>query len=316
MSTYHEPQEWLQLSIDSILNQTYTNLELIIVVDAPDNQRLIKLVKEYEKKDNRVKVLINNMNRGLVFSLNRALAAATGKYIARMDADDISELDRLEKQKKFIEAFQYDLVGSEIVSINEDGQVMAGINSKALVAMKTVERMLSWYDCIVHPTWFAKKDLFDTLDGYRNIGCCEDYDFLLRAVNISAKLGNVPEVLLRYRYNFSGISRQNKVKQRSTAYYIVRNRKHLENITQKDIDAYFKSPKGIRELQRLKEYFVLSNKVLTCKTNKKTISFGLTAIQILLSNPYGIKSAVEMFYQKILLLLDKKSRIQVQKIIA
>lgn len=92
---YNEKQDWLTESINSILNQTYLNLEFIIVLDNPENIELKNILNEYKLKDSRVKLLINEVNKGLVFSLNRALKECSGDYIARMDADDISHLDRI-----------------------------------------------------------------------------------------------------------------------------------------------------------------------------------------------------------------------------
>ena len=91
MSTYNTPEEFLKKSIDSILNQTYSNIEFIIVCDG--NR------EEYEKikkiNDNRIKVLLNDNNRGLPYSLNFAIENSTGDYIARMDSDDIAINDRI-----------------------------------------------------------------------------------------------------------------------------------------------------------------------------------------------------------------------------
>ena len=73
MSVYNEESKWLRQSIESILNQTYSNLEFIIVVDNPECQRINELLLEYKNKDNRIVVLKNEKNIGLVESLNKAL---------------------------------------------------------------------------------------------------------------------------------------------------------------------------------------------------------------------------------------------------
>ena len=71
MSTYKEPIEWIRRAIESILNQTYKNLEFIIVVDAPTYKELISLLNNYKDKDDRVKVVVNDSNIGLVENLNK-----------------------------------------------------------------------------------------------------------------------------------------------------------------------------------------------------------------------------------------------------
>ena len=103
MSVYNEKKEWLQMSINSILNQSFKNFEFIIVLDNPDNIELKAVLEQFAAKDSRIKLIYNKKNMGLVYSLNSALKVAKGEYIARMDADDISELDRLEVQYNYFE---------------------------------------------------------------------------------------------------------------------------------------------------------------------------------------------------------------------
>ena len=102
MSIYNEPLEWLQLSIDSILEQTYDEFEFIIVCDNPDYKDGINLLKGYSGKDSRIKIVYNSNNLGLTKSLNKAISLALGDYIVRMDADDIAFPNRLRKQIDFM----------------------------------------------------------------------------------------------------------------------------------------------------------------------------------------------------------------------
>ena len=84
MSTYREPIEWIKLSVESIINQTYKNIEYIIIVDDPDNKELISFLSDYENRFEFVKVVINEKNIGLVASLNKGLKYCSGEYIARI----------------------------------------------------------------------------------------------------------------------------------------------------------------------------------------------------------------------------------------
>ena len=104
MSVYKEPVEWLHESIDSILNQTFSGFEYIIICDNPEYEEGILLLKGYAKKDNRIRLIFNKENIGLTKSLNIGISIAQGDYIARMDADDISEAKRFEKQLDFFES--------------------------------------------------------------------------------------------------------------------------------------------------------------------------------------------------------------------
>ena len=110
MTVYKESEEELKESFESIINQTYKNLEIIVVIDFPDELWRKTFIEQYN--DERVKIIVNEKNIGLPLSLNKALDVATGDYYARMDSDDISTLDRFEKQLKYIENEDCDLVGS------------------------------------------------------------------------------------------------------------------------------------------------------------------------------------------------------------
>ena len=102
MSVYSEPIEWIKQAIDSILNQTFTGFEFIIVNDNPSRTENRNLLSAYA--DERIHLISNSENVGLTKSLNFALALAKGKYIARMDADDISLPSRFLKQFEYLEA--------------------------------------------------------------------------------------------------------------------------------------------------------------------------------------------------------------------
>ena len=98
MSTYKEPIDWIRQSIDSILNQTFSEFEFIIVVDNPKYKELISVLNDYAEADNRICIMVNENNIGLVKSLNKALSQCNGEYIVRMDADDISLPERIAHQ--------------------------------------------------------------------------------------------------------------------------------------------------------------------------------------------------------------------------
>ena len=219
MSTYEEPLEYVKLSIGSILNQTYKNLQIIIVSDKPDNYSVNRYIQQVAECDSRVKPLFNDENYGLVYSLNRALEFAEGEYIARMDADDISFADRFEKQLMFLEQNQLDIVGSNIVLIDNNG----GSTGKVFSYPETDEQIKKYFkyrDGVPHPTWFVKSGVYTALNGYRNIIACEDFDFLARAALSGYKLGNIAEPLLNYRINPKGISLTHQAFQTASRDYI------------------------------------------------------------------------------------------------
>ena len=99
MSTYNETTKELDESINSILQQTYSNFEFLIINDNPNNYELEKTLKSY--KDSRIKIIHNEENLGLVKSLNNGLKYCNGQYVARMDADDISCPSRIQDEKQY-----------------------------------------------------------------------------------------------------------------------------------------------------------------------------------------------------------------------
>ena len=126
MSTYNESEDYIRSSVSSILRQTLHDLELIIVIDNPENEAAVTVVNAFASEDSRVKILRNERNLGLVRSLNKAISAAHGEILARMDADDISMPQRLEKQMAFMEHEQFDIVGAVTQYIDENGMPVAG----------------------------------------------------------------------------------------------------------------------------------------------------------------------------------------------
>lgn len=206
MGVYRESPEWLILSIESILKQTCTDFEFIIIVDDPVNHDLISIVKHYAQKDKRVRYFVNDKNRGLVYSLNKALKYAKGKYIARMDADDISHPQRLEKQLNYLCRHNLDLIGANVRLFRDENDFFYTTNK--LLTHQYLKKMLSYGAIgIVHPTFFGKNIVFKTLDGYADILYAEDMDFVARALCKGYKIGNIKDVLLDCRYRNDSITK-------------------------------------------------------------------------------------------------------------
>ena len=226
MSTYKEEEIFLRQAIESILNQTYKDFEYIIILDNPDNDLHKRIIQEYTNDDKRIKFYVNEKNMGLTASLNKGLGLAKGKYICRMDADDISINNRIEIQKKYIEENDYDLIGGMSQMIDENGKSIYSIK-RVPTDMKKIKKALRYNQIISHPTWFGKKEVFDKLNGYRNMPLCEDYDFTLRAVLNGYKISNIDETVLKYRMTSSSISRSNLYEQYLFARFITK--KYSEN---------------------------------------------------------------------------------------
>jgi len=114
--------KYLPESIESILNQSYKEFEFIIVNDG-SSDRSLEIIQHYANQDNRIKI-ISRENKGNVFSLNEGILNATGKYIARIDQDDIARKERLKKQLEFMQNNNLDICGSSVELFNNKGQVL------------------------------------------------------------------------------------------------------------------------------------------------------------------------------------------------
>lgn len=230
MSTYKEKPAYIHQSIRSILEQTVTDFELIIVMDDPDNREIETVLMEYARQDSRITVIKNEKNLGLPQALNRALREVKGDYIARMDADDISHPDRFEVQLRYMKEHDLDLVGTLKQWMDEDGNLIPGRIS-TYYPPDAVMKRLRGDDCLPHSSWLAKKEVFTAVGGYRNMPRCEDYDFLLRVHKRGVKMGLCDAVLLDYRMNFQGITRTGQLQQLLASRYLIKNYNKIEQIT-------------------------------------------------------------------------------------
>lgn len=300
MTVYKENEEELKESFESIINQTYKNLEIIIVIDSPDESWRKEFIEKYN--DKRVKLIINEKNIGLPLSLNKAIKIATGDYYARMDADDISTLDRFEKQLKYIEEENCDLVGSYMQYFYEGKDQQLGIYP---IKSENIYKLLKYKSCVLHPTWFAKPEVFKKLNGYRNIFSCEDYDFLLRASLSGFKLANYPEVLYKCRLSPNSISRSNTGRQELISELLRSGYRKGKIISEQEIENFINSEKYEKRIKSYNNYGEMKNKRARYRANKFPM-FYIYSILLLLNLKYSIKDTKVKIYNKYILLKDKK----------
>lgn len=189
-------EKFVEESIMSICRQTYRNLEIIIIDDCSTDNTYF-LVERIAKIDFRIKLIRNKENLKLVETLNKGLRYATGDYIVRMDGDDISELDRIEKMYKYLRRYpDVSLIGCQVMTIDENNNIIG--YSSLPVEMKIIENSCIYASPILH-IWMCKKSLYDELNGYRHILGAEDYDFILRVLSSGYKITNLNERLYRVR---------------------------------------------------------------------------------------------------------------------
>ena len=192
--------QFLHQAIESILQQTFTDFEFIIINDgSTDNSEQIIL----SFNDPRIRYIKNETNLKLIATLNKGFALAAGKYIARMDADDISLQNRLERQVQYMEA-NTDVVmaGSWFESIGEVSKMVKYESDINLIRFK-----LLYQTQFCHPTVIIRKSVLQQLDilfdpVYLH---AEDYDLFSR-LSYKFKVSNIPEVLLQYRVHATNVS--------------------------------------------------------------------------------------------------------------
>lgn len=208
MSTYNESDRDLSESIESVLNQTHSNFEFIIVNDNPKNEALRNKLAQYSKEP-RVRIIENSKNSGVAFSRNHALKYTHGYYTAVLDGDDVCYPERLEKELAYLEAHpDCDLVASAREDIDENS---VAINKfcGVMVSDKTVNKILKYGNIITHSTVMVKTSILKKLNGYRSFRSAQDYDVWLRMVSMNCKFHLMPEVLTKYRIRQQGITNSN-----------------------------------------------------------------------------------------------------------
>ena len=285
LCTYNEPLKYLKLSIESILSQTYTNIQLIIVNDNPKRADMADLLAAYAREDSR-------SNIGLVSSLNAGLKNAIGKYIARMDADDIATKDRLEKQLEFLQVKSYDIVGCNAIKIDENGKEIGYLNVPT--AHEKIKEYQLYGGCVLHPTWLGKREVFEKLKGYRSVYACEDFDFILRAIQNGFKIGNMPAYGLFYRIRTESVSNKANIRQKLTMYYLIDNGAYLNVPSVGMLEKYLNSVKYKDDFATLEMYeFVKAN----MKANKSNLIRIYDLFRII-RNKYFYRNLIEHLKMK------------------
>lgn len=204
-------EKYLIKAVQSILNQSYTNFELLIVDDASkDNSgNILKSIK-----DPRVKIITNSKHIGLTKSLNLAINKSTGEYIARMDADDISYPERLKTEMAFLEKHpEIALVGSWVELINEAGKRLS-LKRLPCTSLEIKNKLIK-ANQFYHPTLLIRKEVLLKYGLYdEKFEYSQDYELILRIAS-HCQVANIPESLLMYRVNSKGAISYEKVKQQA-----------------------------------------------------------------------------------------------------
>lgn len=201
----------LAQAVESILNQTFADFELLIIDDAStDNSAVV--IRQYASQDSRIQPVFHEVNQGLTTTLNEGLKLAQSDYVARMDQDDESLPHRLQVQWDYLQENPDVVVAGSFVyhmgpKPEYDHLVELPIENDK------IKETLKQYNCLYHPSVMMRKTSILAIGGYRpEFKNAEDYDLWLRVSEVY-QLANIPQPLLRYRFSLQGMTLSRKWEQ-------------------------------------------------------------------------------------------------------
>jgi len=258
MSVYNGSR-YLNESIASILSQTFTDWEFIIINDgSTDNSESI--VQGWQNRDERIK-LISREHKGLTISLNEGLSYAQGEYIARMDADDIALPDRFAKQVAFLdENPDHVAVGCRMLVIDPEG--MPIFTCSRLTTHEEIDAayMAGQAGIIGHPAVMIRRRVLQRIGGYREqFTYAQDRDLFLRLAEVG-KLANLPDTLMKFRLNAKSMGHTQRSEQKRCANLATieaHQRRGLEPPILSDSSS--EPPKSISDLHRQWTWWALGS---------------------------------------------------------
>jgi glycosyltransferase involved in cell wall biosynthesis len=299
MPTYNVVR-FVEEAVDSILKQTYVNFEFIIVDDFSTDGTYEKLL-ELTLRDSRVKLFRNDKNSGIVESLNFALSKSNGDYIVRMDGDDLCDSLKLEKQLDFLlDNPDISLVGCDVICIDENNKVLNHVITAHNT--KCTKKILGYVSPVLH-IWMCRKEIYTILNGYRELGGSEDYDFLLRLDALEYKFLNIPFFGYSVRLRSGNTQTTKGLYQRKLVYYIrklykERLVKNFDSFNLVDRDKITKSKSILEKIHTLSVNFTY--KAIQYRGEKK---YFRTVFYLLFSlvSPYQIQFYFENLLVKVYL---------------
>jgi len=198
-------ERYLPETIDSIINQTYQDWEYIIVDDS-STDATVKIIQEYQNKDNRIKLIQLDENIGPYGAANVGLKQSNGRYIVRTDGDDISFPNRIEKQINFLKSnSKIRACATYAQRIDATSTVLGNSIVKSTLTSGSIKWSLFLRCPLVHSTACVEKEVFDEMGGYETSFAAQDYRmwcYLARRGIVA----QIPEILVYFRITPTGIS--------------------------------------------------------------------------------------------------------------
>lgn len=200
----YNAEKYIRKSLESILAQTFTDFE-ILLVDNASTDSTIEILKSYT--DPRIRIIINPSNLGLIASLNIGLNSARGKYIARMDHDDIALPERFQKEYDFLESHQDIVLVGTWSNIMDSNENFIRIHKNPL-QNNVIKYELMFGNTITHPSIMMRRDIVNAVGGYDSAWInTEDYNLYSRLIR-NHKLANIGEPLINYRVHGASLTNE------------------------------------------------------------------------------------------------------------
>lgn len=225
----YNAEKYIAEAIKSVLDQTFTDFELLVINDG-STDKTEEIILSFE--DKRIRYIKNETNLKLITTLNKGIDLARGKYIARIDADDICLPNRFEKQINFLgKHSDYALCGSWAYLIDSKGKKTGRI--KYIDENKLLKISLLFSCPIVHPSTMLRTDILQQFKYNPKALHTEDFELWLRIVNAGLKIANIPDFLIKYRWHSTNISVENETFQMEKKLELLKP--YIENFIGREI---------------------------------------------------------------------------------
>jgi glycosyltransferase involved in cell wall biosynthesis len=260
----YNAERYVAEAVESILAQTFTDFEFLIVDDgSADRSR--EILQQYAQKDARI-ALTSRPNTGYVVALNEMLAIARGEFIARMDADDVSFPKRFERQLEYLRTRKCCMVvGTATEWIDPDGELLKVNVSPSCHNAIDSAHLTTQVSAICHPTAIIRADVFKSVGFYdEGLFGAEDLDLWLRIAEIG-ELANMAEPLLKYRFHFNKVGFADKQRQVESARIGVLRACARRNIPAQLLADYSQLPRVDSQLQAWAWWALRSGNVATAR---------------------------------------------------
>lgn len=280
MAVYNEPLIWLRESIKSVLNQTFSDFEFIIINDNPSREENSKILTFYQNSDHRIIVINNEENIGLTKSLNKGLKLARGQYIARMDGDDIAVPERFFKQSQFLESNKsISILGTNMILF--DSETGKEKEIKYPTYDNDIKMEFLFKNVVSHPSVMIRASIFkeEGIQYDENFRYSQDFALWIKLAE-KYRFHNLEDFLLRYRVSPTQISKSKLEEQNELAS---RLREEYYNRTFKKL--------GVKT-KKYNNYLIAGNYLF----KKKVTIINIMRILMRISLPYSLKTM--LYYVK------------------